>query len=152
MVVGVGDALRCALRLHGMVQTTGVVSEMVSQLAPEGSVVSLPHVRFDRRDAGGGIVEFTPLAISRFSSDLTAGEQVAVAYPKDRPQAAELATVGQVYGLAIVISATGMVIFDLGCVLWFLVREQSMPKMLGPRGPSRNEQAFSSMFRGGRQS
>jgi hypothetical protein len=99
---------------RSLVHATATVTENVAAFAPGGGVLYRPRLRF--RTPEGENVQVLATQ-GRDEPEFSAGTTVPVAWPSGEPQRAFIATVWQVYRLAIWLAVVGTAVFDVGWIL-----------------------------------
>ena len=105
---------------HAAHHATGVITEMEARQDDQGQVIYYPHFRFQLPD--GQIMQ--SVGIAGAQDDFAPGQKVPVIYRADDPERASIATTRQIFGLSIALAVIGTVIFDIGAVLWVVLKRR----------------------------
>lgn len=104
-------------------RATGTITEMEARQIEEGAVAYFPHFRF--RLPSGEIVQ----VVSRIGVEadaFSAGQVVPVLYRRADPKMALIATKTQLYGMSIGLGIAGVLLVNIGIVLFGWVRWREM--------------------------
>lgn len=107
---------------HAAQHASGVITEMEARQDDQGQVLYYPHFRFRLPD--GQVMH--SVGIAGAQDDFTPGQQVPVIYRAADPGRASIATTRQIFGLSIALAVIGTVIFDMGAVLWVILKRRAM--------------------------
>jgi hypothetical protein len=115
LLIGLVDGAVHWIGLHRLLKTQARISEIRQTETSAGDIVQTVHVVFLVPGSAQEIIDFVPHP-GVFSAVLVPGNSVLIAYPRNNPQAAKLATTSSAYGVSIAFTLTGMALFDAG---WF---------------------------------
>lgn len=107
---------------HAAKHAMGTVTEMEARQDDQGQIIYYPHFRFALPD--GQIMH--SVGIAGAQDAFSAGQQVPVIYLAADPGRASIATTRQIFGLSIGLAVIGTVLFDLGAVLWIILRRRQI--------------------------
>lgn len=97
------------------------VTEVETQADAAGNLSYIPHFRF--RLPSGEVAQVNGRR-THSENDFKPRQTVPVMYPQGHPDAAVLATIPRVYPWGVKLGMSGIVIFDIGCVLWVARRKR----------------------------